>query len=77
MNRGRFKNFDQVLYPQGRKPRPNIPKLYRDREYDKILQHIKDKAATIIHGYQFVLENLPNLTSDLQKYLQQSTNKTQ
>ncbi len=65
MNKGSFKGYDKVIPKTNPITNDQIPQLYRDKEFPKIIQYIIDEANDFIKAYQTFKIELPKLKSYL------------
>jgi len=63
MNDGQFKGYNSIL---GKKQLGNVIRtFYENKEYDKIIEYIKDETANFIKKYQILRKEIPNLRGAL------------
>lgn len=61
INNGNFIGYDKVIPKTNPTENKQIPELYRQGEYDKITQYIKDEADDFIRAYQIFKKEMPKL----------------
>ncbi len=63
MNDGQFKGYNSIL---GKKQPGNVVRTYyENKDYDKIIEYIKDETANFIEKYQILRKEVPNLRGAL------------
>ena len=63
MNDGQFKGYNLIL---GKKQPGNVVRTYyENKEYDKIIEYIKDETANFIEKYQILRKEVSNLRGAL------------
>jgi len=63
MNDGQFKGYNSIL---GKKQPGNVVRTYyENKDYDKIIEYIKDETANFIEKYQILRKQIPNLRESL------------
>ena len=65
MNKGNFKDYDEVLPKTNPMTNDKIPQLHKDEQYSKIIQYVKDEAKDFIKAYQTLKREMPLLTKHL------------
>jgi hypothetical protein len=66
MNNGNFKGFDKIIPKTNPITNDQIPVLYRDKEFPKIIQYIIDEANDFTKAYQIFKRELPMLKKRLE-----------
>lgn len=60
MNKGNFRGYDKLLN-RGKIVNVQIPRLYKLKRYDEIIEYIKTKAMVFVNAYQRLREEMPSL----------------
>ena len=63
MNNGKFRGYDKVIPKTNPLENKDIPELYRQGEYEQIVQYIKDEAGDFITAYQIFKSEIPDLNN--------------
>jgi hypothetical protein len=61
MNDGTFIDYDKVLPKTNPLTNKEIPQLYRDKKYPKIIGYIEDEAKDFIEAYRKLKNKMPSL----------------
>jgi len=65
MNKGKFKGASLNLFSEKELDPSKIPLWYEYREYDKIIEYIKQEAQAFLKLYKTLAEELPNIRRKL------------
>ena len=61
INNGNFIGYEKVMPKTNPLENRDIPALYRQGKYDRIVQYIRDEAEDFIKAYQVLKREMPNL----------------
>jgi len=61
MNSGRFTGYDEIITKTSPISNKDIPRLFKSKKYDEIVQYILDEADDFIKFYQMLKSKMPSL----------------
>jgi hypothetical protein len=64
INEGNFRGYNKLL-KQAKIRNSEIPQLYAEKEYERIIDYIKEEAEIFINAYQKLRVNMPLLKEHL------------
>ena len=64
INEGVFRGYNKLL-KKGKFANVQVPKLYEEKNYEEIVEYIKEEAKIFVDAYQKLRKNMPSLAKHL------------